>query len=64
METMAHLVKKAFHSRRCASEKTALARFRKVFGEDTDQKKINDQYTWYTKRLHECIRLGGQMTKY
>lgn len=64
METMAHPVKKAFHSRRCASEKTALARFRKVFGEDTDQEKINNQYTWYTKRLHECIRLGGQMTKY
>jgi DDE superfamily endonuclease len=64
METMAHPVKKAFHSRRCASKKTALARFRKVFGEDTDQEKINEQFTWYTKRLHECIRLGGQMTKY
>jgi hypothetical protein len=49
---------------RYASEKTALARFRKVFGEDTDQEKINEQFTSYTKRLHECIRLGGQMTKY
>jgi Ni,Fe-hydrogenase maturation factor len=64
METMAHPIKKAFHSRRCASEKTALTRFRKVFGEDTDQEKINEQFSWYTKRLHECIRLGGQMTKY
>ena len=64
METMAYSVKKVFHSRRCTSEKTALARFRKVFREDTDQKKINDQYTWYIKRLHEYIRLGRQMTKY
>ncbi|KAL5316272.1 hypothetical protein ACEPPN_015317 [Leptodophora sp. 'Broadleaf-Isolate-01'] len=64
METMAHPIKKAFHSRRCASEKTALARFRNVFGEDSDQDKINEQFVWYTKRLHECIRLGGQMTKY
>jgi hypothetical protein len=61
---MAHPVKKAFYSRHYASEKTALARFRKVFREDTDQEKINEQFTWYTKRLHECIRLGGQMTKY
>ena len=53
METMAHPIKK-----------TALTRFKKVFGEDTDQEKINEQFTWYTKRLHECIRLGGQMTKY
>jgi len=45
IETMAHPVKKAFHSRRCASKKTALARFRKVFGEDTDQEKINEQFT-------------------
>ena len=61
---MAYLIKKTFHSRRCTSEKTILARFKKVFGEDTDQEKINEQFTWYTKRLHECIRLGGQMTKY
>lgn len=45
IETMAHPVKKAFHSRRCASEKTALARFRKVFRKDTDQEKINEQFT-------------------
>lgn len=64
METMAHPIKKAFHSCRCTIENTALARFRKVFGEDTDQEKINEQFSWYTKRLHECIRLGGQMTKY
>jgi len=64
METMAHPIKKTFHSRRYASEKIALARFKKVFGEDTDQEKINEQFTWYTKRLHKCIRPGGQMTKY
>jgi hypothetical protein len=64
METIAYPVKKAFHSRHYTSEKTALARFRKVFGEDTDQEKISEQFTWYTKRLHEYIRLGGQMMKY
>ena len=60
METMAHPIKKAFHSRRCASEKTALARFRKVFREDTDQEKINEQFSWYTKRLQNVLDLGGK----
>ena len=64
IETMAYLIKKTFHLKHCTSEKTALARFKKVFREDTDQEKINKQFMWYTKRLHECIRLGGQMTKY
>jgi hypothetical protein len=64
MEIMAHLIKKTFYLRRYASKKTALARFKKGFGEDTDQEKINEQFTWYTKRLHECIRLSGQMIKY
>jgi hypothetical protein len=61
---MAHPIKKAFYLWRYALEKTALTRFRKVFGKDTDQEKINEQFSWYIKRLHECIRLGGQMTKY
>ncbi len=45
METMAHPIKKTFYSRRRASKTTALARFKKVFGEDTDQEKINKQVT-------------------
>ena len=64
IEIMAYPVKKAFYSRRCASEKTALARFRKVFREDINQEKINEQFTWYIKRLHEYIKLSGQITKY
>jgi len=42
MEIMAHPIKRTFYLRHCASEKTALARFKKVFGEDTDQEKINE----------------------
>ena len=57
-------MERKFHSQRCASEKTALARFKKVFGEDMDQEQISEMFKWYTKRLHECIRLKGQMTKY
>jgi DDE superfamily endonuclease len=38
-ETMAQLLKRAFHKRRCASEKAALARFRQVFNE-IDQGKV------------------------
>ena len=64
MEIIAHPIKKTFYLRRCASKKTALARFKKGFGEDIDREKINKQFTWYTKRLPECIRLGGQITKY
>lgn len=40
IETMAHLIKKDFYARRCTSEKTALARFTRLFEEEMDQSKI------------------------
>jgi len=42
----------------------ALARFTRIFEEELDQKKVQKQYEWYTKRFHECRRLDGQMTRY
>lgn len=62
-ETMANSLKRAFHARRCTTEKAALARFQLVFNQ-MDQKKVQEQYTWYCKRLHECRRARGQMTRY
>lgn len=62
-ETMARPLKRAFHARRCTTEKAALARFEKVFDE-MDQGKVNSLYSWYTKRLHDCRRARGQMTRY
>ncbi len=64
LETMAHPVKRLFHSRCCTSQKAALHCFAKVFEDEMDMEKINELYMWYTKRLHECRRLRGQMTRY
>lgn len=64
LESLAHPLKKAFHSRRCASEKAGLARFTQIFEEELDQKSIQYMYNYYTKRLHDCRRAKGQMTKY
>jgi hypothetical protein len=63
LETMAHPLKKAFHVKRCTTEKASLARFKQIF-EEMDQKTIQNLYNSYTKRLHDCRRAGGQMTKY
>jgi hypothetical protein len=63
LETMAHPLKKAFHAKRCTTEKASLARFKQIF-EEMDQKTIQNLYNSYTKRLHDCRRAGGQMTKY
>ena len=62
-ETMARPLKRAFHKRRCTTEKAALARFQQVFNE-MDQGKVQELYSWYTKRLWECRRARGQMTRY
>jgi hypothetical protein len=62
-ETIANPLKRAFYGRRSAIEKQAKERFMQVF-EEMDQETINYQYTWYTKRLWECERAGGQMTRY
>jgi hypothetical protein len=63
-ETLAHPVKQKFHKRRVTSEKDAFARFERIWHEETDQKSVQKMYKWYTKRLHECKRANGQMTRY
>jgi hypothetical protein len=64
LESLASSCKRKFHAIRCASEKAGLACFTKIFEEEIDQESINEYYKWYTKRLHECRRAGGQMTRY
>jgi hypothetical protein len=64
LESMAHPLKRTFHSRRCAFEKAGLARFIRIFEEEMDQGTIQYMYKYYTKRLHDYRRAGGQMTKY
>ena len=63
LEAMAYPIKRKFHAQRCTIEKAALARFEQVFNE-MDQSKVQTLYNWYTKRLHDCRRAGGQMTRY
>jgi len=64
LESMAHPLKKAFHAKRCTTEKAGLARFKQIFEEEIDQGTIQNMYDYYTKRLHDCRRAEGQMTKY
>ena len=64
LESMAHPLKRKFHSKRCASEKAGLARFTRIFENEMDQKMIQHMYDYYTKRLWDCRRADGQMTKY
>jgi hypothetical protein len=64
LESMAHPIKRKFHAKRSTTEKAALARFRQLFEEEMDQCTIQNMYNWYTKRLHDCRRAGGQMTRY
>ena len=63
-ELIARVLKKKFHAKRYVTEKAALARFTQIFEEEMDQDTIQDMYKSYTKRLHDCRRRGGQMTKY
>lgn len=63
-ESYAHPLKKLFHTKRSRSKKEALARFSQIFEEEIDQKMIQNMYTYYCKRLHDCKRRNGQMTKY
>jgi hypothetical protein len=64
LESMAHPLKRLFHSKRTASEKGALSRFTQIFEKEMDQKTTQHMYEYYTKRLHDCRRADGQMTKY
>lgn len=64
LETIVLSLKRKFYTRRCATEKAALARFTQIFEKEFDQKKVQELYSWFTKRLHKCKRLEGQMTRY
>jgi hypothetical protein len=64
IETVAHPVKRKFHTKRVTTEMAGLARFYKLFNEEMDQNMIQNMYNSYTKRLHDCRRADGQMTKY
>ena len=63
-ELIASTLKRRFHYRRTTTEKAALARFTQIFQEELDEAKVKSMYNWYTKRLHECERRDGQMTRY
>ena len=60
---MARPIKRRFHARRSTTEKAALARFMELFNE-MGQEQLQSLYKWYCKRLHECRRAEGQMTRY
>jgi hypothetical protein len=38
--------------------------FEKIFYNEMDDNQIKEFYEWYTKKLHECRRTGGQITRY
>jgi hypothetical protein len=63
-KSMASTLKRRFYYRRITTKKAALARFCKIFKEELDEEEVESQYKWYTKRLHECGRRDGQMTRY
>jgi hypothetical protein len=63
LKAVAYPIKRKFHAQRRTTEKAALARFEQVFNE-IDQGEVQTLYNWYTKRLHDCRRAGGQMTRY
>jgi hypothetical protein len=64
LESMAHPLKRKFHAKRCTTEKAVIARFKQLFEEEMDQGTIQNMYNFYTKRLHDCRRAEGQMTKF
>ena len=61
---MARPLKKKFHAKRYTIEAASKARFTQIFEEEMDQEMIQRIYDSYTKRLHDCRRANGQMTKY
>lgn len=63
IESLAHTIKRKFHSIRCETEE-AMAQFKKIWEEEVDQKMIQHMYSCYTKRFHDCRRANGQMTQY
>ena len=64
LESIAHPLKRQFHTKQYTTEKASLARFTQIFKKEMDQKSIQYIYNKYTKRLHDYRRAGGQMIKY
>jgi hypothetical protein len=64
LELIAHPIKRKFYTKRCTTEKAVIARFQQLFKEEIDQRTIQNMYNFYCKRLHDCRRANGQMTKY
>jgi hypothetical protein len=52
------------HMQNIVWEKAAIAKFQHFFEEEMSQEAIQEMHNWYSKRLHECRRAGGQMTRY
>ena len=44
LESIAHPIKRKFYTKRCTTEKVALARFRQLFKEEMDQCAIQKMY--------------------
>ena len=63
-ESYAYSLKTQFYKEPCTTQKQALARFEVIFDTQFDQKVIDNMYIKYTKRLYDCRRREGQMTKY
>jgi hypothetical protein len=64
LESEASTLKRRFHSRRKTTDKAAYAWFLQVFNKEMSQDKVQHMYNYYTKRLHDCLRARGQITKY
>ena len=64
IESLAYLIKKKFYLKRVEEKDIVLERFIDIWENQVDQEKILEMYSWYTKRLHECIRANGQITRY
>ena len=63
-ESYTHPLKKLFYKRQYTLKKEALVRFKYVFEEEFNQEIIQNIYKYYTKRLYDCRRRKGQITKY
>ena len=60
---MVESVENIYFKVRSETMAAALARIKKVVKE-YDLSKVKRSYYYYTKRLHDCRRAGGQMTEY
>lgn len=62
-ESMANIVKRAFHAKECINRAESVTHFDQIW-EELDQDTIKHCYHSYNDRLFACRAAGGQMTKY